>query len=191
MAMWRRRRRISGASIGFLVALTTALVSARGAAAQEHRPEPEAMPEVTLLREVAKRVALDPTTYAPTVVVYTARQLDWSSSQTLFAFGYLEANPRYTTSGLPGDTPVAYAVGNRRIASDTVGLLGRSIANNAASAAIEHVLIERAPRHRRLIRALGWVERVAFASYWSHRLSRRHFGQWRENERVARELGAR
>jgi hypothetical protein len=125
------------------------------------------------------------------VVVYTARQLDWSSSQAVFKYGYLEANARYTTTGLPNDTPVAYAVGNRRIARDTVGLLGRSVANNAACAVIERILIERAPRHRRLIRTLGWIERASFASHWSYRLSVRHFDQWRDNERLARQLGAR
>jgi hypothetical protein len=187
MAVWVRRRRVASLPVRVFLTIGMALWSASSAGAQEPRAERDA----PLLKEVAKRVALDPTTYAPTVVVYTARQLDWSSSQTLFTLGYLEANPRYTTSGLPNDTPVGYAVGNRRIAADTVALLGRSAANNAASALIEHVLIARAPRHRRLIRTLGWIERVAFASYWSHRLSRRHFEQWRDNERLARELGAR
>ena len=81
---------------------------------------------------------------------------------------------------------MSYAVGNRRIARDTVGLLGWSVANNAASAVIERALISRAPRHRRLIRTLGWIERVSFASYWSYRRSVRHWEQWRINEDLAR-----
>jgi hypothetical protein len=186
MAMGARRR-LAGPPVGVVLAIGLALVPSGQAGAQETPAERD----VPLLQEVAKRVAVDPTTYAPTIVVYTARQLDWSSSQDVFAFGYLEANPRYTTTGLPMDTPVPYAVGNRRIARDTIGLLGRSAANNAASAFVERILITRAPRHRRLIRTLGWVERVAFASYWSHRLSRRHFEQWRDNERLVRQLGAR
>lgn len=144
-----------------------------------------------LLQEVVKRVASDPTTYAPTIVVYTARQLDWSSSQVLFTHGYAEANPRYTVSGRPNDAPIGYAAGNRRIARETLGLLGWSAGNNAASAAIEGVLIRRAPRHRRLIRTLGWIERTAFASYWGYRLSKPRFEQWRDNERIARELERR
>jgi hypothetical protein len=190
MAISVRRRRVAGPGArapGFVLAIGLALVSPSGAGAQEQRGERDA----PVFQEVVKRVALDPTTYAPTVVVYTARQLDWSSSQAVFKFGYLEANPRYTITGLPGDPPVAYAVGNRRIARDTVGLLGKSAANNAASAVIERILIERAPRHRRLIRTLGWIERTSFASYWSYRLSKRHFDQWRDNERLARQLGAR
>jgi hypothetical protein len=149
----------------------------------DHRP--------SLLQEVATRVACDPTTYAPTIVVYTARQLDWSSSQDLFELGYAEANPRYTIDGLPNGTPISYARGNRRIARETLGLFGWSVANNAASAALERRLIARAPNHRRLIRTLGWIERTGFASYWTYRLSKPRFDQWRANERLLRELGAR
>jgi hypothetical protein len=147
--------------------------------------------ETPLLREAAARVAADPTTYAPTIVVYAARQLDWSSSQVLFTHGYAEANPRYTVSGRPNDTPIGYAAGNRRIARETIGLFGWSVANNFSSAAIEGVLIRRAPRHRRLIRTLGWIERTAFDSYWGHRLSKPRFDQWRANVRLARELERR
>jgi hypothetical protein len=140
---------------------------------------------------VARRVALDPTTYAPSIVVHTARQLDWSSSQALFAHGYLEANPRYTISGLPNDAPIGYGAGNRRVARETAGLFGWSVANNATSATIEGWLIRRSPQHRRLIRTLGWIERTAFASYWSYRLSKPRFEQWRANERLARDVERR
>jgi hypothetical protein len=175
-------------SRGFMASLLAMVVlaGATRAAAQDRDPEQPA-----LLREVATRVVLDPTTWAPTGIVYTARQLDWSSSQAVFELGYLEANPRYTISGLSNDRPVGYAAGNRRIARETVGLLGWSVANNATSAFIERALIERAPHRRRLIRTLGWIERTAFASYWSYRLSRPRFEQWRSNERLVRELGGR
>ncbi len=133
------------------------LVAAVAVAADARAQEPAAEAQPALFAEIARRVALDPTTYAPTVVVYTARQLDWSSSQLLFKAGYIEANPGYTISGRPIDTPVSYAAGNRRIARDTIGLLGRSAGNNALSAIVERALIARAPRHRRLIRTLGWI----------------------------------
>ena len=168
--------------------LSAALLMMLGAAAVNAQ---EPVRDQPLLQEVATRVALDPTTYAPTIVVYTARRLDWSSSQRLFDLGYWERNPRYTITGLPDGPPVSYAAGNRRIARDTVGLLGWSVANNAASAVIERGLIARAPRHRRLIRTLGWIERVSFASYWSYRRSARHWEQWRANEDLARRLGGR
>jgi hypothetical protein len=159
------------------------------AIAADARAQATATDEPALLSEVVRRVACDPTTYAPTALVYTARQLDWSTSQALFKMGYVEANPGYTVSGRPGDIPLSYAAGNRQIARDTIGLLGRSAANNALSAIVERALIDRAPKHRRLIRTLGWIERGAFAAYWSHRLSRRHFEQWRANRDLARELG--
>jgi hypothetical protein len=187
MAMGQGPRHAARARLRALLVIGFALASASGAVAQEHPYDVDA----ALVREVAKRVALDPTTYTPTVVVHTARQLDWSSSQPLFEVGYAESNPRYTTTGLPVGPPVPYAVGNRRIIMDTVGLLGKSAVNNAASAVIERMLIARAPQHRRLIRALGWIERASFGGYWANRLSARHFRQWRDNERLARQLGAR
>lgn len=185
--MFARTRRRAARHAGVIACLALALGMAGDARAQ---PAADSSPSLLpAFPELARRVALDPTTYAPTLVVYTARQLDWSSSQPLFTAGYLEANPGYTISGRAGDLPVSYAAGNRRIARDTIGLLGWSATNNAASTIVEHALIARAPRHRRLIRTLGWIERASFAAYWSHRLSRRHFEQWRANERLARDLG--
>lgn len=185
--MNERTHRRTSRHAGVIVCLALAMGIAADARAQ---PAADTSPApFPTFPELARRVALDPTTYAPTLVVHTARQLDWSSSQPLFTAGYLEANPGYTVSGRAGDLPISYAAGNRRIARDTIGLLGWSATNNAASAIVEHALIARAPRHRRLIRTLGWIERVSFAAYWSHRLSRRHFEQWRANERLARELG--
>jgi hypothetical protein len=193
MQRWRVEAAVF-TSLRFHDARTAAVVLwvAAGAivgAAADARGQSTSDADPPLVLEVARRVACDPTTYAPTIVVHTARQLDWSSSQPLFALGYLEANPRYTVSGRPDDVPVSYAAGNRRIARDTVGLLGWSAANNAVSAVVERRLIARAPRHRRLIRTIGWIERVSFAAYWSHRLSRRHVEQWRANRDLARELG--
>jgi hypothetical protein len=141
--------------------------------------------------EIGKRVALDPTTYAPAAIVYSAKHLDWKSSQALFRVGYLEANPRYTISGLPGDTPIGYGAGQRNIAGESATIFGWSVANNASCALVERLLIDRAPGHRKLIRTLGWIERVSFASYWSYRRSVKHFEQWQANERLARQLGAR
>jgi hypothetical protein len=147
--------------------------------------------ERPLLAEVAKRVVLDPMTYAPAAIVYSSLHLDWKSSQPMFHAGYVEAHPGYTKSGLAYDVPVDYGEGRRRNRDLALGLLGRSIANNAISAMLERALITRAPRHRKLIRVLGWIERTAFASYFSYVLSEQHFEQWRKNEVMARQIGAR
>ena len=48
------------------------------AAAQETPKEGNAV------KDVAKQVLLDPTTYVPAAVVYTSMQLDWNTSQPLF-----------------------------------------------------------------------------------------------------------
>jgi hypothetical protein len=183
--MFRRRPCRASQDAAVVLCILCALAMAADTRAQATAADAEP----AFLAEIARRVAVDPTTYAPTIVVYTARQLDWSSSQPLFKIGYVEANPRYTISGLAADVPVSYSTGNRRIARDTVVLLGRSAANNALSAIVERTLIDRAPQHRRLVRTLGWIERGAFAAYWSHRLSRRHFQQWRANHDLARKLG--
>jgi hypothetical protein len=144
-----------------------------------------------LIADVAKRLVLDPTTYAPAAIVYTSLHLDWKSSQPMFRAGYNEAHSGYTRSGLANDIPVGYAEGQRRNLNLALRLLGRSAANNAISAVVERALIERAPRHRKLIRILGWIERTAFASYFSYVLSEQHFEQWRKNEAMARQIGAR
>ena len=50
---------------------------------------------------VAKSVLLDPTTYAPAAMSYTALRMDWNSSQPLFRAGYVEHNYLFTVSGRP------------------------------------------------------------------------------------------
>lgn len=144
-----------------------------------------------VLTEVARRVVLDPTTYATAAIVYSSLHLDWKSSQPMFQAGYNEAHPGYTRSGLANDVPVDYGEGRRRNQKLALQLFGRSVANNAISALVERALIARAPRHRKLIRTLGWIERTVFASYFSYVLSVQHFEQWKKNEAMARQLPGR
>jgi hypothetical protein len=169
--------------------LAAAIVAAAGlvtgAAAQES-PRPP-----SIVREAVTRTVADPTTYVLPITVYTARRLDWDSSQALFRHGYLEANGAFTLSGRPNDQPVSYAAGKRIILRESLGLLGWSAGNNAACAVVERRLIERMPARRRLIRTIGWAERIAFSAYWTHRLSARSFRQWHDNERLAGGLDGR
>lgn len=139
--------------------------------------------------DVVTRAILDPTTYAPAIVAWAATDLDWRSSQIFFENGFFEHNARFTISGLSDDTPIGYAAGNRRIFTDAIANLRLSAVNNVADQVIERLLLRRHPTHRTLIRTIGWIERSVMASYLSHRLSARHFRQWRENHRRARELG--
>jgi len=169
-------------SIGILTAVI--LIAPTRAVAQDDHPS-------SLAASVVKGVILDPTTYAPAVIAYDATVRDWNSSQPFFRHGYMEFNERFTITGLPNSTPVSYDVGSRRIVSDAFGNLGMSIVNNAADRIFEHALLDRFPTHRRVVRTLGWVERSAFGSYMSYRLSIDHYRQAVRNERVAGQLGYR
>ena len=84
---------------------------------------------------------------------------------------------------------MSYAAGNRRIVATGFAVLRTSLIHNVSSALIERLLLERLPRHRTLIRRLGWIERISFASCLSYRQSTSHFRQWRANVRLSRQLG--
>lgn len=138
-----------------------------------------------------RQVIFDPTTYAPAIISYEATKLDWDTSQVFFRNGYVEGNPRFTVSGNPNDTPLSYGRGQRLILSDTLQILGGSMANNFLERTFEQMMLERFPDHPKLMKTIGWIERTAFASYWSYRLSANHFRQWKANERAAADLGLR
>jgi hypothetical protein len=138
-----------------------------------------------------KGVFLDPTTYAPAIIAYDATMRDWNTSQPFFRNGYVERNERFTITGRPGDTPVSYSVGTRQIGKDAFANFGVSALTNAADRIFERALLDRFPNHRKLIRGLGWIERSAFASYWSYRLSAEHYRQASNNARIAAQLGLR
>lgn len=136
-----------------------------------------------------KQVAFDPTTYAPAIIAYTSTKLDWDTSQVFFRNGYVEGNPRFTMNGQPNDLPMSYRRGNKLILSDSLEILGGSMANNFLERTFEQMMMERFPDHPKLMKTLGWIERTAFASYWSYRLSANHWRQWDANKRQAAELG--
>ena len=141
-----------------------------------------------IVKDVAKQVLLDPTTYAPAAIVYTSMQLDWNTSQPLFQAGYVELNARYTKSGLPADTPLGYSAGNQKLLLDSLAIVPSSLANNALNRIIERSLINKFPEKRTLWKTIGWIERIAFASYASYVVSGPHFEQWRTNLRMADQL---
>ena len=103
--------------------------------------------------------------------------------------GFREANERFTISGLANDVPVSYAEGQRIILADALVSLERSVVNNAAEQIIERILVQRFPNHRKLVRTLGWAQRISFASFKSYRLSIKHYRQANQNERLATQLG--
>ena len=144
---------------------------------------------VDVVKTGMKKIALDPTTYAPALIAYDATVRDWNTSQVFFAHGYHERNERFTVSGLPSDWAISYAAGQRRIIGDALLTLGSSLAQNAAGYAVEGALAKRYPEHRRLLKTLGWVQRASLSSYMSYRLSVRHYRQTQYNDDLARSLG--
>ncbi|HVH29160.1 MAG TPA: hypothetical protein VM818_20540 [Vicinamibacterales bacterium] len=139
--------------------------------------------------DIVKQVFIDPTTYVPAIVAWKATRLDWGSSQVFFQNGYVEKNPRFTVSGRAGDTAIGYAAGNRQILTDALANLELSLINNVSERVFERLLVSRYPNQRKLLRAVGWIERGAMASLLTYRQSAGHFRQWKENERLAGQLG--
>jgi hypothetical protein len=139
--------------------------------------------------DITKRLFLDPTTYAPAVIFFPSQYLDWASSQPFFRNGYMERNYDFTVSGRANDVPVSFGAGNRKIVRNTLVNFSTSVLHNAAENIFERELIERYPERRKLIRTLGWIERVAVSGYLAYYTSAPHYRQWRENERLARQLG--
>jgi hypothetical protein len=179
----------------FLASIDAIVADAEPAATEPQRPivietRSSGSESRPLFSETFARVFTDPTTYALPPIVYAAHRLDWDSSQKLFAYGYLEANPKFTLTGRVDDLPISYAAGNRRILRYSASMIGRSILNNSITAIVERRLIDRHPEKRKLIRALGWVERSVVTAYWSYRLTHNQVGQWRDNERVLTGLRA-
>lgn len=142
-----------------------------------------------LLWDVAQKVLIDPTTYAPGVISYEAMHWDWKTSQVLFAHGWVETNPQFTITGKPNDVPVAYRAGERRIRSIASRLILYSAMNNLGAGIAERLLTARHPSHTKLIRTLSWIERIGFASFVTYRNSVDHVRQARANRRLAREYG--
>ena len=167
-----------------LVAVLTALLllPAVGAIAQDRG-------ERSFAADVVTRVLLDPTTYVPAALAYHSTMWDWRTSQPFFQHGFYESNARFTVSGFPNDVAVSYGAGRRIIRADALESLKRSAVNNLAEQIIERVLVNKYPNHRKLVRAIGWAQRISFASFKAYRLSAPHYRQAGQNERLAMQLG--
>ena len=150
-----------------------------------------AQEQPSILGDTVKKVIFDPTTYAPAIIAYDGTMRDWNTSQPFFRNGYVERNERFTLTGLPNDRPVSYEVGRNRILTDALLNLQMSIVNNVADQLFERAMITRYPEHRKLVRALGWVERGAFASFMTYQLSAQHYRQAAANAQRAQQMGLR
>jgi len=134
---------------------------------------------------------LDPTTYAPAAIAYDATMRDWNTSQPFFKNGFIEHNSRFTISGRSNDLPVPYAEGKRRILADAATSFGVSALNNFTGRVFERVLSERYPEHRKVVKAVSWIERISFGAYMAYVLSKDHYRQAELNTTRAQQLGYR
>jgi hypothetical protein len=149
----------------------------------------EETPRSSIRWNVAKSVLFDPTTYTPAALSYESQRLDWESSQVLFRAGWLEANPRYTTSGLPNGAPISFAAGNAKIRREALTYLSQSVLNNVSTGLVERALGARYPEHRKLFHVMSWIERISFASSMSYLASVQHFRQAQRNRQMAQQDG--
>jgi hypothetical protein len=141
--------------------------------------------------DIVKGVVFDPTTYAPAVISYDATMRDWKTSQPFFRNGYVELNDRFTVSGRANDTPVSYTVGRNQILKDTLTTFGTSAVQNLSSRLVERALLAKYPEHRKVVKTIGWLQRIGVASLMSYQLSAAHYRQAAHNAARARELGYR
>ena len=153
----------------------------RVASAQEREP--------SVVGHAIKATFLDPTTFAPAAFTYDGTMRDWNTSQPFFRNGFVEMNARFTRSGRPGDLAISYEAGRNQILRDSLSVLAVSAVHNFGTHLIQTGLRERYPEHRRLISALGWLERSAVASAMTYGLAGPHYRQAKRNQQMITQLG--
>jgi hypothetical protein len=168
----------------FVLILTLVLASAPFASAQDEKRS-------SAFADVVKGVVLDPTTYAPALIGYDATMRDWNTSQPFFRNGFVEHNQRFTVTGQPDDTALNYMVGRNQIFKDAVTAFGVTAVQNATSRVVERALLQKYPNHRKIVKSIGWIQRVSIASLMSYHLAAPHYRQAQINAQRAAELGLR
>jgi len=180
----RQQYGLRGLATSAIITILFVLITGRLASAQEvDRP--------SAVADIIKGVVFDPTTYAPAVISYDATMRDWNTSQPFFRNGYLERNDRFTVSGRANDLPVSYTVGRNQILKDTLATFGTSAVQNLSSRLVERALLAKYPDHGKLVKTIGWIQRIGVASLMSYQLSAAHYKQAGYNAAQARELGFR
>ena len=145
----------------------------------------------TRLVRAVKGTALDPTTYVPALLSYDSTMRDWDTSQPFFRNGFFEKNARFTVTGLSYGQAIGYEAGRTQILKDALSVLEVSAVQNLSERLVEQALLRRFPEHQKMVKAIGWVERMSVASLMSYRLAGPHYRQWRENDALASALGYR
>jgi hypothetical protein len=170
-------------STSIIVAVFT-LTTAGFVSAQETGSKPS-----SAVADVIKGVFFDPTTYAPALISYDATMRDWNTSQPFFQNGYVERNARFTLTGLSNDHPVSYTVGQNQIMKDALTTFGMSVVQNTTSRVVERALLAKYPNHRKVVKTVGWIQRIGLASLMTYQLSAPHYHQAGYNAQQSRALG--
>lgn len=124
------------------------------------------------LADAFSRALRNPLSYAPAATLGLAGSLDWASSQSYLRQGWLEANPRFTSSGGRNAEPIGPAAGYQRIVvREVLPMLGTSMAVNTFSYWLEE------KGSRRLGQILRWTTLGALTA-----VSARSFRQWQRNQ---------
>jgi hypothetical protein len=176
------------AHLGVAFAVTCAVALSLSSVARAQDDQHQGSSSLT---QAIKFTLIDPTTYVPGIFNYQASMRDWQTSQIFFQNGYGEHSSEFTLSGLPNGVPVDYGAGRARILRDSLEIVALSAGQNVASRLIEDSVIARHPEHRKLVRTLGWVERVSLASALSYWYSVGHYRQTQLNQQRAAQLGLR
>jgi hypothetical protein len=165
----------------FAACVVLSLVCVPFARAQESTP--------STFGRALKLTVLDPTTYAAPILYFDSTVRDWNTSQVFFRNGFVERNPRFTVSGLPGDPPLSYGAGRAQITKDAFAVLGVSAVHNFSSQMITQALQTRYPEHRKLIAVIGWAERIGVSSWMSYQVAMPHYRQTQRNQQMIATLG--
>lgn len=168
----------------FFLVFTFVLASSELAFAQDEKRS-------SGLASVVKGVVFDPTTYAPAALGYDATMKDWNTSQPFFQNGFVEHNARFTVTGQSDATALPYTTGKNQIVKGAVSALGMSVVQNTTSRLVERALLERFPDHRKVVKTIGWIERISVASIMSYHYSAAHYRQAQINAQRATDLGLR
>ena len=166
-----------------MIVTMLAMALSRAVYAQDREP--------SFVGHALKSTFLDPSTYAPAGLFYDATMRDWKTSQPFFRNGFVEHNSRFTRSGFSNDIPISYEDGRKQILIDSLVVLGVSAVHNFTERLIQHGLKNHFSEHKKKVLVLGIIERSAVATIQSFELAAPHYYQWRDNVRLAQQMGLR
>lgn len=171
----------------FGIVVAAILIVSSAALAQEAETRQDRHP----FRSAFVSSLLDPTSVVPPVLFKKWTDDDWRKSQKLFGAGMVEANPLFTVSGKPNDTPISYAAGRRKINLQTMQVAAMTYGIDLSLRSLDNLAQRQDPQNRRALKWGFFAARMATKAYLVHKLANPHRVQAGKNEQMALELGLR